>query len=173
MIFDKAQLRSPPTDDYSKIRREVLPPPPAHFAVFKATAIYFTLVFGAGFVFGTLRMLLVVPLIGERLAALYESPMMLIVTLIAAWWVSDRFCRGFGRLQLAAVGLLAVMLVLAAEFVVGVVLRGQSPAQVVAGRDLLSALVYYGLLGLFAAMPWLFARRRSDSSSAAFKSTRP
>ena len=149
---------------------------PAHVhpcLVFKAGAIYFMLVFGAGFLFGTVRVLLVAPRIGERLAALYESPLMLIVTLGAAWWVTRRFCKGFRALHLAAVGLIAIGVLLAAELVVGVALRGQSPAQVFTARDPLLALVYYGLLALFAAMLYRLSRLDTTSQFMYVPTARP
>ena len=49
----------------------------------KAGAIYFALVFGAGFVLGTVRTLWVVPRVGTRTAELTEMPIMLAVTIVA------------------------------------------------------------------------------------------
>jgi hypothetical protein len=54
--------------------------------VVKAGAVYFALVFGAGFVLGTIRTLWVVPRFGTRMAELMEMPIMLAVTIVAARW---------------------------------------------------------------------------------------
>jgi len=51
-----------------------------------AGALYFALVFGAGFVLGTVRTLWVVPRLGTRTAELMEMPIMLAVTILAARW---------------------------------------------------------------------------------------
>ena len=58
--------------------------------VLAAGTLYFALVFGAGFVLGTLRVLLVVPRLGERAAELAEMPVMLVVSMVAARWVVKR-----------------------------------------------------------------------------------
>ncbi|MGQ0696692.1 MAG: hypothetical protein ACT4PZ_00485 [Panacagrimonas sp.] len=130
--------------------------------MFKAASIYFAVVFGTGFVLGTVRVLLLVPLVGVRNAELSESPLMLIATLLAARWVSRRYCSDLGELKLLGVGLIAVTLILAADMIVGVGLRGTPPAQVFTERDAVSGLVYYVLLGLFAFMPWLFGRKQAN-----------
>jgi hypothetical protein len=49
-----------------------------------AGALYFALAFGAGFVLGTIRVLWVVPRVGERTAELMETPIMLVVIMLAA-----------------------------------------------------------------------------------------
>ena len=56
----------------------------------KAGALYFALVFGAGFALGTLRVLFVVPRLGGRNAELIEAPFMLVVTFLAARWTARR-----------------------------------------------------------------------------------
>ena len=124
----------------------------------QAALIYFFVVFGTGFVLGTIRVVLMVPLIGVRDAELSESPLMLFATVVCARWVNQRFCSGFGGPKLLGVGLIAVILMLVADFFVGVGLRGMTPLQVFTERDAVSGSVYYGLLGLFALMPWLLGR---------------
>jgi hypothetical protein len=49
--------------------------------ILKAGILYFALVFGAGFVLGTIRVLLVMPRFGARMAELMEAPVMLVVTI--------------------------------------------------------------------------------------------
>ncbi len=45
--------------------------------ILRAAVFYFLLVFGAGFLLGIGRVLLIVPLLGERTAELLEMPLML------------------------------------------------------------------------------------------------
>ena len=56
--------------------------------ILKASVLYFALVFGAGFVLGTIRILWTVPSFGTRTAELMEKPIMLVVTILAARWVA-------------------------------------------------------------------------------------
>ena len=58
--------------------------------ILKAGVLYFAIVFGAGFVLGPIRILWVVPRFGTRMAELIETPIMLVVTIIAARWVVRR-----------------------------------------------------------------------------------
>ena len=50
--------------------------------ILKAGALYFALVFGAGFVLGPIRILWVVPHFGTRLAELMETPIMFVVIIV-------------------------------------------------------------------------------------------
>jgi hypothetical protein len=63
--------------------------------ILKVAILYFALVFGAGFVLGTIRTLLVVPRVGTRMAELMEMPIMLVVTIVASRWVVLRLLVPF------------------------------------------------------------------------------
>lgn len=126
----------------------------------QAAILYFLLVFGAGFVLGIGRVLMVVPLLGERTAELLEMPLMLIVIVIAARWIVQ---HRLGECRLSSgfsVGLLAMGFVLIADLIVGMWLRGMSAAEVFLNRDPVSGAAYYVSLLLFAVMPTVLARRR-------------
>ena len=121
---------------------------------------YFLIVFGAGFLLGTIRVLFLLPVLGERAAELLEMPFMLIVTVLAARWIDRRFLTGVDDRGRIRVGVLATGLVLIADFVVGIALRGMTPRDMLFARDPVSGAAYYLSLLLFAVMPWLIAPRR-------------
>lgn len=125
-----------------------------HTAVF-----YFLLVFGAGFLLGIGRVLLVVPLLGERTAELLEMPLMLAVIVTAARWVVHHKLDGRQSSALS-VGFIAMGLVLLADLAVGIWLRGMSAAEVFLNRDPVSGAAYYAALLFFAVMPPVLARLR-------------
>jgi len=125
----------------------------------KAGALYFALVFGAGFVLGALRVLLVVPYLGARTAELIEAPFMLAVTVLAARWTVRRLAVPPAWGLRLGMGCIALGLLLVAEFAVVLGLRGLSLREYFATLDPASGTVYYSLLGVFALMP-VFVNRR-------------
>jgi hypothetical protein len=119
--------------------------------------IYFSVVFAAGFLLGMVRVLLLVPRLGETVAVLIELP--LIVSL--SWLACGPVCMRVGvpprRADRAVMGGVAFALLMAAE--IGVSTLGF-------GRSFVEHLQPYrhlpGLLGLagqivFAALPLLQA----------------
>ena len=129
--------------------------------VLKAAVVYFVIVFGAGFVLGTVRTLFVLPLVGSRTAELLEMPLMLTVIALGARWINRYLTATATSSTQISVGLFALALVLLAEIAVGVGLRGQSPVESLLNRDPVSGTIYYVMLGVFALMPWLLARRQA------------
>jgi hypothetical protein len=130
--------------------------------ILKAGALYFALVFGAGFVLGTLRVLWIVPRLGARTAELAESPVMLVVCLLAARWVIRRLARrgeALTTLVRLGVGLVALGFLVAAELAVVFWVRGLTLAEYLASRDPVTGTVYLVSLGLFAVMPLPVARK--------------
>jgi hypothetical protein len=125
--------------------------------ILKAGILYFAIVFGAGFVLGIIRTIWVVPWVGTRMAELIETPIMLVVTIMTARWIVRRLSvLPTGRLGMGLVGL-GFMLV--AEFGFVLWLRGLSIRDYLATRDPVSGTAYYLMLGVFAIMPLLAARR--------------
>ncbi|HWT82986.1 MAG TPA: hypothetical protein VN648_29745, partial [Candidatus Methylomirabilis sp.] len=90
----------------------------------KSGLLYFAFVFGAGFVLGTIRVLWAVPRLGERTAELMETPIMLVVTILAARWVVQRLALPRTPAKRLAVGLVALGLLLVAETTGVLFLRG-------------------------------------------------
>lgn len=130
----------------------------------KAGAAYFALVFGAGFVLGTIRTLWLVPRLGIRTAELLEAPFMLVAIWLAGGWIGRRF-RLEGAAAQVAVGVVALALLLAAEITMGMAVMGLSLPEVFTKHDPVSGSVYYALLVVFAAMPWLFWKRRKHQGA--------
>lgn len=125
----------------------------------KTGLLYFVLVFAAGFVLGTMRVLWLVPRLGERTAELMEAPIMLLVIIIAAHWVVRRLTVPPAPSKRLTVGVIALALLLVTELTLVLSLRGLSIAEYVATRDPVSGTVYLVMLIVFAVMPLIVARR--------------
>lgn len=124
----------------------------------KAGLAYFALVFGAGFMLGVLRVSLLVPRFGERMAELGEMPLMLVVILVSARFVIQRFCVSRAVAARLGMGLVALGLLLFAEVLLAVILQQRALADYIASRDPVSGSVYLVMLVLFALMPMLVGR---------------
>ncbi len=125
----------------------------------KAGLCYFALTFGAGFLLGPLRMLVLVPRIGARAAELLELPVMVVVTWLAARWTIRRFQVPYSTGLRLVMGVLAFALLLAAEFSLVLPLRGLTLEQYFATRDPVSGVAYYASLVLLASMPLIVERK--------------
>jgi hypothetical protein len=125
----------------------------------KAGVLYFALAFGAGFVLGSIRILWVVPRFGERTAELMEAPIMLLVIILAARWVARRLALASTPMTRLAVGCVGLGLLLAAELTMVLWIRRLTIGEYFASRDSVAGTVYIVLLGVFAIMPLLVARR--------------
>jgi hypothetical protein len=123
--------------------------------IFKMGTIYFAIVFTTGFVLGIIRTLWLVPHLGIRNAELLEMPFMLTAIVVAATWIGTHLDREAVGAPRIAIGVLALTLLLSAEIIVGVSLQGLSVVEVFTKHDPISGSVYYAMLGVFAAMPWL------------------
>ena len=127
--------------------------------ILKAGVLYFALVFGAGFVLGTIRTLWIVPRVGTRMAELMETPIMLVITIFAARWTVRRLVVPSTPPARLGMGFVALGLVLVAEFTLVLWLRGLTIREYFASRDPVAGTVYYVMLAVFAVMPLLVARR--------------
>jgi hypothetical protein len=127
---------------------------------------YFAVVFGAGFVLGTIRLLWAVPRFGPRIAELLEMPIMLVVIVVAARWVVRSRTVPLTPSRRLGMGGVALALLLIGELTLALGLRGLSIRDDLAGRDPVSGTVYLVMLGVFAMMPWLVAGTRARPSRA-------
>jgi len=119
----------------------------------KAGALYFAMVFGVGCLIGPVRILWLVPRVGVRSAELMEAPIMLVVSLYAAHWTIRWLTMPAIVSSRLGMGILALALMLMAEFSLVLWLRGMSLKQYLATRDPVSGTVYYLVLGMFAVIP--------------------
>lgn len=125
----------------------------------KAGALYFALVFGPGFVLGPIRILWFAPRVGTRAAELLEAPVMLAVSVLVARWLIRWLAVPPMTAVRMGMGLVALSLMLLAEFTLVLWLRGVSIRQYFAERDPVAGTVYYITLVLFAVLPLLVKRK--------------
>lgn len=121
---------------------------------------YCALVFAAGFLLGTLRVLLLEPVVGTGLAILIELPLMLVVAWVACRWALARWQVPPATADRLVMGLGAFALLMAAELATGMVLMGRTAAQ--QREAMLTPANWPGLAAqlAYAALP-LVQRRRS------------
>jgi hypothetical protein len=126
--------------------------------IIKAGLAYFALVFGAGFMLGSVRVPFLVPRLGERIAELIETPFMFVVVLLSAMFIARRFALPAATSVRLTVGFLALGLLLASEVLLAVAIQDRSLGENIASRDPVSGTVYVAMLVLFALMPLIIAR---------------
>lgn len=119
----------------------------------EAGVAYFGLVFAAGFLLGTLRVLVLTPNIGETVAVAFELPVMLAVSWFGCRWLVARFGVAAVLTPRLVMGGVAFSILVLAEVAV---------SKLAFGRSLSDHLAQYGepstMLGLagqiaFAAFP--------------------
>ena len=133
-----------------------------------AGGLYFLLVFGAGFVLGVIRTLVLLPVLEARTAELLEVPLMLAVIYFAArlivHWLTPRLPeQKSSATAFFAVGSLALALLLLAEFGFVLQLRGLSLAEYFATRDPVAGAAYYGSLLIYWFAPLVLSKRAGAS----------
>jgi hypothetical protein len=124
------------------------------------TLAYFAIVFGAGFLLGTMRVLWFVPKLGVRFAELTEMPIMLVVIFFAARWVTKHFSVPPVVTSRFIVGALALICLLIMECLLVLLLQGIPISEYLENRDPVSSAFYIASLILFALMPLLVNRTR-------------
>jgi len=118
----------------------------------RAGVRYFAAAFGAGFLLGVVRVLVLVPRLGERTSELIEMPFMGAVIYLAARWTVRRM-RAPTPARRAGAGAIALGLLLTAELCMVVFVRHLTVREYLAGRDPVSGTAFAVMLALFAAMP--------------------
>ena len=137
----------------------------------KAAACYFGLVFGTGFVLGSIRVPFLVPRLGMRIAELIEMPFMLVAIVLSARYVARRFALPSTYGIRVSVGVLALALLVAAELLLTLAIQSQTLGQFIASRNPVSGAVYLLMLGLFALMPAILARAQAGHAPSVHEKT--
>jgi len=88
-----------------------------------------------------------------------EAPIMFVVIIISARWIVRRLAVPYTLSIRLGMGCVALGLLLVIKFTLVLWLRGLSISDYLASRDPVSGTVYYVMLGVFAIMPLLVARR--------------
>jgi hypothetical protein len=120
--------------------------------VLKASLLYFSLVFAAGFVLGIVRTFWVLPHVGERKAKLMEMPIMFVVIVLAAQR-SCGFLSPSGPASRLAVGLLALGFLLMTEIALVPWPRRLTIREYLANLDPVPEMAYAVMLVVFSVMP--------------------
>ena len=140
------------------VRREAL-------ASLGAGLAYFAVVFVAGFVLGTLRVLVVAPRLGEVAAVLAELPVMLAVSWTVCGWLLGRVALSGGWGYRLAMGGVALVLLLGAELGLSVLAFGRTIAEHLASYG--SPAGALGLAGQVAFALFPLLRRTGGRAGAA------
>jgi hypothetical protein len=123
-----------------------------------AAALYFVGVFAVGFLLGPIRVLWLEPRLGTTIAVLCETPFLVAAMVAVARWVSNKLHVSGHIVARAAMGGVALVLQAVADGVVGIGLRGVTPAEQLAYFSTPAGLIYAAALLAFAAMPVLVNR---------------
>lgn len=123
-----------------------------------AAVLYFAIVFGVGFLLGPIRVLLLEPRLGPVASVLIEAPVLIAAIVLAARWAPRAAGVPARTPHLLLTGIGALVLQQAADFAVGLFLRGMGTAQLLAQFATTEGRIYLILLGLFATMPSLVNR---------------
>lgn len=124
----------------------------------KPGLVYFLLVFGTGFALAFIRVPLLVPTFGVRMAELMEAPAMLAVIV----WASRRLVRRhpqLSRVDRLVAGFFALLCLVGAELAVAYSNGARSPSQYIASRDPVSGSVYIASLVFFMLAPAMWSNR--------------
>lgn len=121
----------------------------------RAGAWYFAFVFAAGFVLGTVRILLLIPAMGEGRALLLEIPVMLAISWVMAGALIRRHgvpARVAARLLMGGVAFALLML---AEALLGIYGFGRSLQELMGHYATLTGAAGLAGQGVFALIPVL------------------
>jgi hypothetical protein len=123
--------------------------------IIAGAVLYFLIVFGVGFVLGPVRVYWLERQLGDTMATLCEAPFLLIAIVLAARWLPKVLRLRTNITSLAAMGVGALFLQQLADFAVGSVLRGITPAQQISHLARPAGRIYSTLVIIFAVMPIL------------------
>jgi hypothetical protein len=93
------------------------------------------------------------------MAELMEMPVMLVVMIASSRFIVRRLALPPTPFSRLGMGCVALSLLLVAELTLVLWLQGMSVSEYLASQDPVSGTVYYAMLAVFAAMPFLAGRR--------------
>lgn len=126
-----------------------------------AGGVYFLALFSLGFALGTLRVLLVVPRLGELAATLVEIPVMLTAGFFACRWAVRRWRVPRAFPIRGVMTLWFLVLLLSLEFLLGTTVFGRTAVE--QWEALSTSAGLFGLTAqIFAALLPLLVGRRED-----------
>jgi hypothetical protein len=108
-------------------------------AALKAGTIYFAIIYAIGFLLGTVRVLLLLPLVGETAAVMLEAPVMLVISWIVARRSSRTFSIPAKPPPRIAMGAVAFALLIVGELAVSSVIFDRSLEDTLAAYQSLRA----------------------------------
>ncbi len=124
-----------------------------------AGAIFFAIVFGVGFVLGTIRVLGLAPAFGETVAVLIEGPFILGASWLVCGFVIRRFDVSADTLSRLVMGVVAFALLIFAETLLGVFGFGQTLNDVIDRYGTFAGAIGLAGQALFGLFPLLRNRR--------------
>ncbi len=125
----------------------------------KAGVFYFALMFVLGWLTGTVREFLVIPLFGRAIGIAVEAIFMVGAMLAVLHGINWRLEVPSAIGTRIIMGLVALGLLLPAEMAGAWMFRGQTPTEFLLPTDEFSRVVQWGLLLVFAVMPLLVRKR--------------
>jgi hypothetical protein len=91
----------------------------------RAGAFYALIVFGVGFVLGTVRVVFAAPRLGETIAVILETPLILVASWYVCQWCVEQFQVRRTVPMRSVMGAVAFAVLMAAEFAFAVVAFGR------------------------------------------------
>jgi hypothetical protein len=122
-------------------------------AALKGGVSYFAIIYALGFLLGTIRVLLLVPLTSETLAVLVETPIILGLSWIAAQWCANRFAVPGTAAPRLAMGGVALALLAAGEITVSTFIFGRTWQTTVAFYQTPPGIIGLAAQVVFALLP--------------------
>ena len=119
----------------------------------RAATSYAGLIFGLGFLFGTIRVMLLAPRLVPVTATLMEVPLMLAASWLVCGWAVRRWSVRWGFSTRAAMGAIALGLLIGAETLLGLYGFGRSWSDQAAALTAPEGLIGLGAQLGFALMP--------------------
>ena len=126
----------------------------------RAGVIYALIVFLIGFIFGTVRVLLLAPHLGETLAVSLETPLMLAASWFVCRWCVDRLDVPRRVGARAVMGVVAFTALMLAELGVSALVFGRSEAEFAGSYASVPGAIGLTAQMMFAIVPVMQAWRR-------------